>query len=155
MVVAGPKDFESGRLEILQEDFLTLRCMSGEFQGGGVRGPDGRMLPIVSLPLPGGGWELTTLLDPCSLLRYRRTLFAFYSLTSVLALLLLLRDTQKNQLIGELKREVREREAAEQARLARESAVPLGGNSADVYGFSLSLSMGDISEIEPGDLPVS
>lgn len=44
------------------------------------------------------------------------------------------------------------REAAEQERLARESAVPLGGNSADVYGFSLSLSMGDISEIEPGAL---
>ena len=122
-ILSGPKGFESGRLEILQEDFLTLRCMSGEFQGGGVRGPDGRMLPIVSLPLPGGGWELTKLLDPGSLLRYRRTLFAFYSLTSVLALLLLLRYTQKNQLIGELKREVREREAAEQAeRAARASA---------------------------------
>ena len=122
-ILSGPKNFESGRLEILQEDLLTLWCMSGEFQGGWVRDADGRTLPVVSLPLPGGGWELTKLLDPGSLIRYRRALFAFYSLTSVLALLLLLRYTQKNHLIGELKREIREREAAEQAeRAARASA---------------------------------
>jgi len=42
------------------------------------------------------------------------------------------------------------REAEEKARLAWESAVPMGGNSADIYGFNLVLSIGDISENQPG-----
>lgn len=42
------------------------------------------------------------------------------------------------------------REAEEKARLAWESATPLGGNSADIYGFNLVLSVGDISENPPG-----
>ncbi|SDI46596.1 DUF3658 domain-containing protein [Desulfosporosinus hippei] len=42
------------------------------------------------------------------------------------------------------------REAEEKARLAWESAVPLGGNIADIYGFNLMLSVGDISENQPG-----
>ncbi|MCB8815363.1 DUF3658 domain-containing protein [Desulfosporosinus shakirovi] len=42
------------------------------------------------------------------------------------------------------------REAEKKARLAWESAVPLGGNTADIYGFNLMLSVGDISENQPG-----
>jgi len=42
------------------------------------------------------------------------------------------------------------REYAEKQRLAWESAIPLGGNSSDVYGFNLALSLGDISEINLG-----
>lgn len=42
------------------------------------------------------------------------------------------------------------REAEEKERLAWESATPLGGNPADIYGFSLTLSIGDISENPPG-----
>jgi len=49
------------------------------------------------------------------------------------------------------KREIKavKREAEEKERLAWESAVPLGGNSSDIYGFSLMLSIGDISENQP------
>ncbi len=43
-----------------------------------------------------------------------------------------------------------QREAAKKARLAWESATPMGGNSADIYGFNLALSVGDISENQPG-----
>lgn len=43
-----------------------------------------------------------------------------------------------------------QREAEERERLAWESATPLGGNSADIYGFNLALSVGDISENQPG-----
>ncbi len=46
--------------------------------------------------------------------------------------------------------EVAQREAQEKARLAWESATPLGGNTADIYGFNLVLSVGDISENQPG-----
>ncbi|MEL7608165.1 MAG: DUF3658 domain-containing protein [Bacillota bacterium] len=46
--------------------------------------------------------------------------------------------------------EAAQRNAEEKARLAWESAVPLGGNSADVYGFHLALGVGDISENQPG-----
>lgn len=52
------------------------------------------------------------------------------------------------------KREKRaaQREAEEAERLAWESGVPMGGNTADVYGFGLMLSIGDISEDAPGIL---
>lgn len=43
-----------------------------------------------------------------------------------------------------------QREAEKKARLAWESAAPMGGNSADIYGFNLVLSVGDISENQPG-----
>ncbi len=46
--------------------------------------------------------------------------------------------------------EVDQRKAEEKARLAWESAIPLGGNPADIYGFNLVLSIGDISENQPG-----
>ncbi|WP_088189237.1 DUF3658 domain-containing protein [Desulfosporosinus sp. FKA] len=46
--------------------------------------------------------------------------------------------------------ETAQREAKAKARLAWESAVPLGGNTADIYGFNLMLSVGDISEKQPG-----
>ncbi|MEG0772650.1 DUF3658 domain-containing protein [Clostridium sp.] len=46
--------------------------------------------------------------------------------------------------------EAAQREAKEKARLAWESAIPLGGNTADIYGFNLVLSVGDISENQPG-----
>lgn len=46
--------------------------------------------------------------------------------------------------------EAAQREAEEKARLAWESATPLGGNLADIYGFNLVLSVGDISENQPG-----
>lgn len=39
-----------------------------------------------------------------------------------------------------------QREAAEKERLACENAVPMEGSSADIFGFSLSLSIGDIAE---------
>ena len=44
------------------------------------------------------------------------------------------------------------REFEEKSQLAWESARPLGGKAADVYGFNLALSVGDISESEPGQL---
>ena len=47
--------------------------------------------------------------------------------------------------------ETAQREAEEKARLAWESATPLGGNPADIYGFNLALSIGDISENQPGN----
>lgn len=46
--------------------------------------------------------------------------------------------------------EAAQREAEEKARLAWESAAPLNGNPADIYGFNLALSVGDISENHPG-----
>ena len=50
------------------------------------------------------------------------------------------------------KREVRaaQREAQERMRQEWENAVPMGGDPADVYGFNLALSVGDISEEWPG-----
>ena len=42
------------------------------------------------------------------------------------------------------------REAEEKRRLAWKNAEPLGGNSADVYGFHIVQSIGDISENPPG-----
>ncbi|MEQ8201016.1 MAG: DUF3658 domain-containing protein [Syntrophomonadaceae bacterium] len=42
------------------------------------------------------------------------------------------------------------REAKEKERLAWESATPLGGKIIDIYGFNLVLSVGDISENQPG-----
>ncbi len=41
------------------------------------------------------------------------------------------------------------REFEQKERLAWENAVPLGGNSDDVYGFDLSLSVGNIAEDQP------
>ena len=46
--------------------------------------------------------------------------------------------------------EAAEREAEKRARMAWRNAVPLGGNPADVYGLNLALSIGDISEEQPG-----
>lgn len=46
--------------------------------------------------------------------------------------------------------EAAQREAKEKARLAWEGATPLGGNTGDIYGFNLMLSVGDISENQPG-----
>lgn len=45
--------------------------------------------------------------------------------------------------------EVAQQEAEEKARLAWESATPLSGNTSDIYGFNLVLSVGDISENQP------
>lgn len=42
------------------------------------------------------------------------------------------------------------REALEKDRLEWERATPMGGNSADVFGLNLMLSVGDISENKPG-----
>ncbi|SHJ90195.1 protein of unknown function [Clostridium amylolyticum] len=46
--------------------------------------------------------------------------------------------------------ETARREAEEKARLAWESATPMGGKTSDIYGFNLMLSIGDISENRPG-----
>ncbi len=46
--------------------------------------------------------------------------------------------------------EAAQREAEEKFRLSWKNAVPLGGNLADIYGFTLALSIGDISENQPG-----
>lgn len=46
--------------------------------------------------------------------------------------------------------EAARREAEEKERLAWESATPLEGNPADIYGLNLALSIGDISENQPG-----
>lgn len=46
--------------------------------------------------------------------------------------------------------ETARREAKEKARLAWENATPLGGKTSDIYGFNLVLSVGDISENQPG-----
>jgi hypothetical protein len=50
------------------------------------------------------------------------------------------------------KREIKvaQREAEKKEQLAWENAIPLGGNPADIYGFNLTLSIGDISECQPG-----
>ena len=45
--------------------------------------------------------------------------------------------------------EVARRKAKKKARLAWETATPLGGNTADIYGFNLVLSVGYISENQP------
>lgn len=44
-----------------------------------------------------------------------------------------------------------QREAEKQMRAEWEAATPMGGNPANVYGFSYALSMGDISEDVPGE----
>ena len=44
-----------------------------------------------------------------------------------------------------------QREAEEKVLLEWKNAVPMGGNPADVYCFSFSLSIGDISESIPGE----
>lgn len=46
--------------------------------------------------------------------------------------------------------EAAQRKAEEKARLAWERATPLGGKTGDIYGFNLLLSLGDISEDQPG-----
>lgn len=43
-----------------------------------------------------------------------------------------------------------QKEAEKRARIAWENAVPLGGSPADIYGFNFALSIGDISENQPG-----
>ena len=50
------------------------------------------------------------------------------------------------------KKEIKDaqREAMKRERLAWESATPMGGNTADIYGFNLALSVGDISENQLG-----
>lgn len=40
------------------------------------------------------------------------------------------------------------REAEEKERIAWESAVPMGGNTSDVFCFPLGLSVGDISNVK-------
>lgn len=42
------------------------------------------------------------------------------------------------------------REYAEKSRLAWEMATPMGSNTADIYGFNLDLSVGNISELTLG-----
>lgn len=42
-------------------------------------------------------------------------------------------------------------EANEKARSAWESSTPLGGKTADIFGFNLALSVGDISEYQSGN----
>jgi len=44
-----------------------------------------------------------------------------------------------------------QREAEEKERLEWKNAAPMGGNPADVYGFSFGLSIGDISENVPSE----
>lgn len=46
--------------------------------------------------------------------------------------------------------EAARREAKEKARLEWENSTPLGGKTADIYGFNLMLSVGNISENQPG-----
>lgn len=45
-----------------------------------------------------------------------------------------------------------QKEFNETQRMEWEAAVPLGGSTADVYGFELLLSVGDLSEAPPGPL---
>ena len=96
----------------------TLEKIDHGTPPGGFKNP----FPLtVSLPLPGGTWEITKILSPEPVLRYRRILFSFYLLLSLIALLLLLRHIQTNQLIHKLQEEVRERHAAERAERAARS----------------------------------
>ena len=46
--------------------------------------------------------------------------------------------------------ETARREAEKKERLTWESATPMGGKTSDIYGFNLMLSVGDISEDQPG-----
>ena len=43
-----------------------------------------------------------------------------------------------------------QQEAQKQMQAEWETATPIGGNPADVYGFSFGLGIGDISENVPG-----
>jgi hypothetical protein len=44
-----------------------------------------------------------------------------------------------------------QREAEEKMRLEWENATPMGGNPKDIYGLNFMLSVGDISELVPGE----
>ena len=46
---------------------------------------------------------------------------------------------------------VAQREAMERKRLSWEAATPMGGNSADIFGFNSMLSVGNISEEQPSE----
>ncbi|SMG17704.1 response regulator [Dethiosulfovibrio salsuginis] len=91
-------------------------------------GPDGlRDCPLrylsVSIPLPGVSWELVKLVPKRLIIRNGRILISFYLLFAAVALLALFRYVQKDQLIGELQREVADRQAAEDSeRRARAEA---------------------------------
>ncbi len=77
----------------------------------------------VSMPLPGVCWSLTKLIPVGVLTRYTRILIYFYILLSAVVLLILFRYVQREQLIGELQREVQDRQAAEESeRKARAEA---------------------------------
>lgn len=118
-IFLGPEGFNSGRLERTERERASGGFLSyGTVGKNAVYAPDGRRMMTVSAPLPGGYWELTKLLPQEPVVRYRRVLFAFYALLSVLALVLLLRYAQTSRLIAELKHEVEEREAAERAERA-------------------------------------
>ena len=123
-ILLGPEGFETGRLERAERE----RASGGFLAYGGVGkntvfAPDGRRMMTVSMPLPGGYWELTKLLSEGPVIRYRRVLFSFYALLAVLALVLLLRYTQKSRLIAELEHEVEERQAAERSERAARAKV--------------------------------
>lgn len=91
-------------------------------------GPDGLKGDLsdflsVSMPLPGVHWDLVKLIPRGLVLRYNRILISFYLLFSAVALLALFRYVQKDQLIGELQKEVADRQAAEESeRKARAEA---------------------------------
>jgi signal transduction histidine kinase/CheY-like chemotaxis protein/HPt (histidine-containing phosphotransfer) domain-containing protein len=116
-IFLAPEGFDTGKLGRAER-------ASGGFLSYGTAGknvaadPDGRPMLAVSMPLPGGYWELTKLLPKDPVIQHRRILFAFYALLSALALVLLLRYAQKSRLIAELEHEVEEREAAERAERA-------------------------------------
>ncbi len=123
-VLLGPDGFDAEKLERSERERTSGGFLSyGTVGKNTPAGPDGRPMMTVTMPLPGGYWELTQLLPQDPVIRYRRVLFSFCALLSVLALVLLLRYTQKNQLIGELKHEVEEREAAERAERAARAGV--------------------------------
>lgn len=100
--------------EVFRSDNIFM-CREGQILLGSVDVEDlGSRFLSVSIPLPGVHWHLTKLIPKGLVLRYTRILISFYLLIFALAILVLFRYVQKDQLIGELQREVEERQAVEE-----------------------------------------
>ena len=144
-ILLGPPGWDSGLLFDLppssREELIAMDLWDGaslvplgleRLRDGWVRTASGARAGLVSLPLPGGFWELTKIVDMEPLFRYRRLLFSLYTLLSALAILLLQRHAQKDLLIGRLRREVEERLSAERSeREARARAQDLAARAEE------------------------
>ncbi len=99
--------------EVFRSDSIFMSREGQVLMGpSDVREPESNYLSV-SMPLPGVCWSLIKLIPVGVLTRYTRILISFYVLLSTVVLLALFRYVQREQLIGELQREVQDRQAAE------------------------------------------